>query len=88
MEVKRKVKEYEMTFMNQSKVISVQCQEMIGFAKVPMVRVYVPTVKNEGQVYIFYRVEKNKLFWFKWNNLAKDKTAKKIVDALNNLKSK
>ena len=75
-------REFEFTIAHGKEKAKLTCTEMTGMAKVPMLRVHVPWPKPYGQVFIFYRINKEELFWFDLPNTTKQKTAQEIADAL------
>lgn len=82
MDTKRTVRDFEFAFIYGGKQVKAICSEMIGFAKVPMMRVSVHVTNKRSEVYVFYKTDKEQLFWFDLPQQRKQNMAKKLSQIL------
>lgn len=78
-----KVKNSILDFTYQRKKYQGQVS-MFKPARKMMVRVYVPLGKNKEEVFIFYKIKKDELFWFDYHDKWLQNMAKTIANAVLN----
>ncbi len=80
-----KVEEINFSFAYRKKQIEANCSKVKPM-KVFQYRVFIPSVKEEDEVYIFYEIkEEKKLFWFDLPDQEKQGKAKAIASCLEQM---